>query len=177
MAESVRGGIGRGFRALAGVHLTFGLLLVSWALGLSLAPPSGLTLRLLKVAGGALLLWLAVDGFRSRQPAVEATAQRRELPPAARGSLAILLNPGAWLFLGAVASPLFASATHRGGTQTALLVALALVAGAALGDGAVVVLGGVGVRRAGERTGRWVRRALAIVLAALGGWLVVQGIT
>jgi threonine/homoserine/homoserine lactone efflux protein len=175
LSESVRGGIGRGLRALAGVHLTFGFLLVCWALGLSLAAPSGLVLRILKVAGGALLLWLAVESLRSRHAADAASADGRALPPAARGALAIVLNPGAWLFLGAVASPLFATATQRGGTKTALLVAVALVAGAALGDCAVV-LGGVGVRRAGQRVERWVRRALAVVLAGLGVWLLVQGV-
>jgi threonine/homoserine/homoserine lactone efflux protein len=176
MAEAVRGGIARGFRALAGASLTFGLLLVSLALGLSVAPPGGAMLRLLKVAGGALLLWLAVDGFRSKRGTERAAADRRELPPAARGALAVLLNPGGWLFLGAVASPLFASASRLGGTGSALVVAGALVTGLALGDGAVVLFGGIGVRRAGERVERWVRRALAVVLAGLGLWLLVGGL-
>jgi hypothetical protein len=57
-----------------------------------------------------------------------------------------------------------------------VLVAVALVAGAAIGDGAVVLLGGLGVRRAGERVERWVRRVLAIVLAGLGVWLLVHGL-
>jgi threonine/homoserine/homoserine lactone efflux protein len=176
VTESVRGGLGRGLRALAGVHLTFGLLLVCLALGLSVAAPSGLALRVLKVAGGALLLWLAVDGFRSGLQVGQAAAeQRRALPPAARGMLAILLNPGGWLFLAAVASPLFASASQRRGTAAALLVAAALVAGAAAGDGVVVLLG-LGVRRAGDRVGRWVGRSLAAVLAALGVWLLVSGL-
>jgi threonine/homoserine/homoserine lactone efflux protein len=56
-------------------------------------------------------------------------------------------------------------------------VAGALVFGLAIGDGAVVVFGGVGVRRAGERVGRWVRRVLAVVLAGLGVWLLVGGLT
>jgi len=176
MAESVRGGIPRGLRALAGVHLTFGLLLVCLALGLSVAPPSGLALRILKVTGGALLLWLAVDGYRSGHQVDRSAADRRALPPAARGSLAIILNPGGWLFLGAVASPLLAAATQRGGTRDALLVAVAMVTGAAIGDGAVVLLGGVGVRRGGDRLGLWVGRVLATLLAALGLWLVISGI-
>jgi threonine/homoserine/homoserine lactone efflux protein len=176
MAEAVRGGIARGFRALAGASLTFALLLVTLALGLSVAPPGGTVLRLLKVAGGALLLWLAVDGFRSGSGAERAAADRRALPPAARGALAVLLNPGGWLFLGAVASPLFASATRLGGTGSALVVAGALVIGLALGDGAVVLFGGIGVRRAGERVERWVRRSLAVVLAGLGLWLLASGL-
>jgi threonine/homoserine/homoserine lactone efflux protein len=171
LEESVRGGLGRGLRALAGVHATFAAVLACLALGLSLAPPSGAALRLLQVAGGALLLWLAVDGLRAGHRA--ASAGRRALPPAARGVLAILLNPGGWLFLGAVASPLLAAATHAGGTGSGLLVTAALVGGAALGDAALVLLGGVGVRRAGGRAERRVRRALATVLAGLGVWLLL----
>jgi threonine/homoserine/homoserine lactone efflux protein len=37
------------------------------------------------------------------------------------------------------------------------------------------MVGGAGIRRAGERVGRWVRRALALVLAGLGVWLIVSG--
>ncbi len=176
LAESVRGGITRGFRAMAGASLTFGVLLLAVALGLSLASPSGPALRVLKVAGGALLVWLAADGFRSRHEVERAAGGRRTLPPIARGSLAVLLNPGAWLFLATVASSLFASATQVGGMGTALITALALLAGLAAGDGAVVLLGGLGVRRAGDRVERWIRRGLAVILAALGVWLVIQGV-
>ncbi len=160
---------------MAGANVTFGLLLVLLALGLSIAPPSGLTLRILNVVGGALLLWLAVEGFRAAGRPAETTSERHQLPPAVRGSLAVILNPGAWLFLGAVASPLFASATEQGGTAAALFAAGALVIGLAIGDGAVVLLG-IGVRRAGDRTAVWVRRGLAIVLAALGLWFVIRGV-
>jgi len=176
LTEALRGGTARGFRALAGAHVTFGLLLVCLALGLSVTPPSGPALRVLKVAGGALLLWLAAEAFRSGHEVDRAPARWRALPPAARGSLAVLLNSGAWLFLGAVASPLFATATQLGGTGGALFVAVALMTGAAVGDGAVVLLGGIGLRRAGARVGWWVRRSLAALLAALGVWLLVSGV-
>lgn len=176
VAEAAQGGIARGFRALAGTKLSFGLLLVCLALGLSVTPPSGVVLRVLKIAGGAFLLWLAAEGFRSGHELGRASAGPRSLAPAARGTLAVLLNPGAWLFLGAVASPLLATATRRGGTASALLVAVALVTGTAIGDSAVVLLGGIGVRRAGARVGRWVRRILATVLAGLGVWLIVSGV-
>jgi len=176
MAEAVRGGLVRGFRAMAGANLTFGFLLVGLALGLSVAPPSGLGLRILKVTGGTLLLWLAVDGLRSRHEVTAASPERRSLPPAARGSLAVLLNPGAWVFLGTVASSLLSGATRLGGTASAVLVALALMIGLAIGDGTVVLLGGIGVRRASERVGRWVRWILATLLAGLGLWLMISGL-
>src|SRR5947207_11206060 len=158
MAESVRGGVARGFKAMAGASFTFGLLLVGLALGLSVAPPSGLALRILKMAGGVLLVWLAVDGFRSGREVVAAPTERRSLPPAARGALAILLNPGGWVFLGTVASSLFAAAARLGGTWAAVVVAVALMFGLAIGDGTVVLLGGIGVCRAGERVRLVVRR-------------------
>jgi threonine/homoserine/homoserine lactone efflux protein len=176
LSESIRGGVARGFRAMAGAAVTFGLLLVALALGVSVAAPSGTVLRILEIAGGALLVVLAVDGFRARPRPDPANGERRELPPVARGSLAVLLNPGAWLFLGTAASSLFAAATQEGGTDAALLAALALVLGLAAGDGAVVLIGGLGVRRAGERVALWVRRGLAVVLAALGVALIVRGV-
>jgi threonine/homoserine/homoserine lactone efflux protein len=88
----------------------------------------------------------------------------------------VILNPGAWLFLGAVASPLFAAAGEAGGTSGAILVAVALQLGLTTGDGGVVLLGGLGLRRAGDRVVRWVRRGLAIVLVGLGVWLLVRGL-
>lgn len=174
-AESVRGGFARGLRALAGVHVAFGVLLLALALGLSVAPPHGLALRILKVAGGLLLLWLAIDGIRSMGPSDRRTDGRRRLPPTLRGALAIILNPGGWLFLGAVASPLLASAAQRGGTGIAVVAAAALAVGAALGDLGVVVMGSLGVHRAQERLGRYVRLILAAVLAGIGLWLLLSG--
>lgn len=176
LGEAIRGGVGRGLKALAGASLTFGVLLLGLALGLSVATPSETVVRVLEIAGGALLLWLAWDAFRSRDEALEVSTERRQLPPAARGALAIVLNPGAWLFLAAIASPLIATATEDGGRTSALLAALALLFGAGLGDLAVVLLGGMGIRRARDRARRWIRVGLAAVLAGLGVWLFVQGV-
>jgi len=177
MTESVRGGPFRGFRAMAGASLTFASLLVALALGLSVAPPSGVALRILKVAGGGLLVWLALDAVRSGHAAdAPADPTRRSLPPSVRGALAVILNPGGWVFLGTVASSLLSAATRRGGTGGAIVVALALVIGLAVGDGTVVLLGGYGVRRAGDRVVRLVQRALATLLAGIGVWLAVSGL-
>jgi threonine/homoserine/homoserine lactone efflux protein len=175
LSESVWGGVGRGLQAVAGVHLTFAALLAVLALGLSVASPHGVALRALQVAGGVLLLWLAWDAFRATPATEDDRHGRRRLPPAVRGMLAILLNPGGWLFLGAVASPLLATASQRSGTETALLAALALVLGAALGDVALAFAGGLGLRRAGAGLGRAVRLSLGLVLAVLGMWLLIRG--
>lgn len=177
LAESVRGGIAQGFRALAGASLTFATLLVSLALGVSIAPLGAAPLRILQAVGGTFLVWLAIDAFRSGHHVDANSAPRRSLPPIARGSLSILLNPGAWLFLAAVASPLFAEAGRSAGRPGALLAAVALITGLAIGDGAIVLLGGIGLRRARRAVVVWTGHALAAVLATLGVWLFIQAVT
>ena len=124
-------------------------------------------------------MWLAIDSVRSSgEPGNETRIpRRRTVPPTARGALAVLLNPGAWLFLGAVASPLLGGATRDGGIGAALGVVLALVIGVMIGDGAVVLVGGLGIRKGGVRVETWVRRALAILLSGLGLWLLLTGLT
>jgi threonine/homoserine/homoserine lactone efflux protein len=174
VSESMRGGVARGSRALLGVHATFGAAMLALALGLTVATPAGWVLRILSAVGGLWLLWLAVDGVRSSAPG-DAGA-RGGLAPEVRGALAIVLNPGAWIFLAAVASPLLAGAADDEGPATAALVAVALVVGAALGDLALVLFAGLGLRRADERVGRAVRLGLAVVLAGLGVWLLVRAI-
>jgi threonine/homoserine/homoserine lactone efflux protein len=114
VSEAVRGGVRRGVRALVGASFTFGCLLFAVALGLATFAPPDWALRLLRVAGGALLVWLGFDAFHSEPSAgPRASMGWTSLPPAARGSLAVLLNPGAWLFIAAVASPLLATQTER----------------------------------------------------------------
>ena len=176
VAESARD-TRRGLAAVAGASLSFGTLLVALALGLSAVAVSGPLLRLLQVAGGAFLLWLALDGLRSAGPVNDGSEPRgRSVPPPVRGSLAVLLNPGAWLFLGAVASPLIGASAQAGGTPAAVATALALMAGAACGDAVLALVAGFGLRRAGRGVGAFVQRALAVVLAALGAWLIVMGV-
>jgi threonine/homoserine/homoserine lactone efflux protein len=175
LAEALRAGIARGFEALVGANVTFAVLLGALALGVSLAAPSGWVLRVLQLVGGLFLVWLAVDGFRSAGEVEPTSNGRRRLPPVVRGGLAVILNPGAWLFLAVVASPLLASAESDGGTAAALLVAGALVVGVGLGDVGVVLLGGLGLRGAGPRVRLWILRGLALVLAGLGVWLLLQG--
>lgn len=178
LTESVRGGITRGLRALIGAGLTFGLLLTCGALGLSVAAPRGTALAALQVIGGGFLLWLSADGFRVRRESGRGDTSRQvSLPPFVRGALAVLLNPGAWLFLAAVASPLFASAHQHGGTGRALVVAVVMVVGLAAGDGTVVLLGGLGVRRAHGRARQWITGALAALLAGFGVWLIATGVS
>jgi threonine/homoserine/homoserine lactone efflux protein len=81
LAGVVRRGVPRGLRVLTGVHLTFGSLLFGLALGFSVASPHGVGLRIPKLAGGVLLLWLASDGLRARPHPDPAATERRMQPP------------------------------------------------------------------------------------------------
>lgn len=175
LAEALRGGVRRGFQAMAGANLTLGALLVALALGISIAQPGEQVLRGLKIVGGAFIIFLGIDGFRAAEKPPTPDA-RRELPPAARGVLGVILNPPAWLFLATAASSLMASATQAGGTGTALLAALALLLGVACGDLAMVLAGGLGLRRANPSIGTRVRRGLAVILVVLGLSILIAGI-
>jgi threonine/homoserine/homoserine lactone efflux protein len=174
VTEATRGGVKRGLQALLGASGAFTALLASLTMGVSISPPRGLALHLMKVAGGALLLWLAWDGLRSGDESNE-PEQRRTAPPAVRGALSVALNPGAWLFLGAVAAPMLASATAAGGPRGSLLVAAALATGAAAGDGLIVLAGGLGLHRVSDQARRWAVRLLNLLLACLGVWLLLDG--
>jgi threonine/homoserine/homoserine lactone efflux protein len=176
LAEALRGGVRRGLSAMAGANLMLGALLLALAFGVSIAVPGDPLLRILKVVGGAFIVLLGIDGFRtaSSGPSISTDARNRELPPAARGALAVILNPPAWLFLATAASSLMVSATQVGGTATAVLAALALLVGVAAGDGTLVLASGLGLRRARPEVGRTLRRVLALVLVLLGVSLVLS---
>jgi threonine/homoserine/homoserine lactone efflux protein len=171
----MRGGMARGFRAQIGANAMFLVLVTALALGLALVAPSGVALRVIKVVGGLFLLWLGIEGIRSVREGFGNAEERRGLPSMARGVLAVVLNPGVWIFLGTAASSLISTATMNGGTGSALLAGVTLAVGLAIGDIAVVLLGGIGLRRVGDRTVVWIRRALSLFLVALGVWLIAGG--
>lgn len=176
LTEALRGGVSRGLRAMAGANLMLGALLLALAFGVSIAIPSGPLLTALKIVGGAFLVVLAVDGFRTARRPIANAPERDELPPAAKGALAVILNPPAWLFLATAASSLMVSATQVGGTSTAVLAALALLLGVMAGDGTLVLASGLGLRRARSDVGRILRQILSIVLGLLGAALILSGL-
>jgi threonine/homoserine/homoserine lactone efflux protein len=174
LAEAFHGGLAPGLRAIGGATTVFGLLLISTALGISVAVPSGPMLRFLEIAGAVVVLWLAIDALRSRSNVGARVAGGRGVSPAARGALAVALNPGAWLFLPIAAGPLFVLATRNG--TSAIVVALALLVGVVVGDTSVVLVGSLGLRRIRNGTRVWVRRGLACLLAGFAIWMLVTAI-
>ena len=112
----------------------------------------------------------------------ETPAKWREGPPGAGSARhpgarwPSCLNPGAWLFLATTGSAVVAAATHDGGKPLAFLTVAALMAGVAVIDGTVVVIGGGGAARLTGTAARAVRLALAAVLAGIGAWFLYQGV-
>jgi threonine/homoserine/homoserine lactone efflux protein len=173
--EASRGGVGRGLRVMAGANATFGLMLLALAAGLSQLAPGERFLRAVQVTGGAFLVFLAVDALRAnRRPQVREDG-RTGLHPALRGVATVLLNPGVYVFLATSGTAVIASATRAGGRPTAVATALALLVGVSIMDSAMVLLG-AGAHRVSERGLRVLGDVLALGLAALGLWLVLQGL-
>jgi threonine/homoserine/homoserine lactone efflux protein len=72
-SEASRGGAGRGLRAMAGANATFGLMMLLLAAGLSSLEPGETFLRVVKVIGGAFLVFLAGGPTWSRIHAADCT--------------------------------------------------------------------------------------------------------
>ncbi|HEX9123311.1 MAG TPA: LysE family transporter [Actinomycetota bacterium] len=174
-SEASRGGIGRGLRAMAGANTTFGAMLVLLAGGMASAEPGDAFLRVVRLVGGAFLVWLAIDAFReNRRPsATDGAARGRH--PSIRGVVAVVLNPGVYVFLATTGAAVAADAARDGGRGLALLTVAALLLGVSTMDTGMVLLGS-GAHRVSDRGLRILSDVLAVGLGALGVWLVVQGL-
>jgi threonine/homoserine/homoserine lactone efflux protein len=177
LSESARGGASRGLRAMAGANATFGVLLLLLAAGLSAIAPSEAFLRVVKLLGGAFLVYLGVDGLRTIRAGDQGDAVAApRLHPAVRGILAVLLNPGVYIFLATTASAIVADAADEGGRSLAYFTVLSMLRGVLVVDlGALLI--GAGSRRAfGARVLRALGALLAVTLIALGVVFIVLGI-
>src|SRR4029450_4368257 len=75
----------------------------------------GACLRAVKVIGGGFLVFLAVDAIREgRRPKV-VDDPGGGLHPSVRGIVAVLLNPGVYVFLATTGTAVVASAVDEGG--------------------------------------------------------------
>ena len=174
-SESSRGGVGRGLRAMAGANGTFGTMLLLLALGLSSLEPGPGFLRIVRVIGGSFLVFLAIDALRENRESESAEGVRKGSHPTVRGVVAVIVNPGVYVFLATTGTAVLADATDDGGRTVAVVTALALLAGVSLMDSAMVVLG-AGAHRVSERFLRILGDALALGLGALGVWLAIRGL-
>lgn len=174
-SEASRGGVRRGLLAMAGANGTFGLMMLLLAAGLSSLDPGETFLRVVQVIGGTFLVFLAVDAFReNRRPEVTET-DRPGMHPTLRGVVAVLLNPGVYVFLATTGAAVVASAVERGGRTSAFAAVIALLAGVSVMDLAMVLLG-TGAHRVSDRFLRILGDVLAVALASLGVLLIVRGL-
>ena len=174
-SEASRGGAGRGLRAMAGANATFGAMMLLLAAGLSSLEPGETFLRVVKVIGGAFLVFLAFDAIREGRRPHEVEETRKGLHPTVRGIVAVVLNPGVYVFLATTGAAVVASAVDDGGRGLAVVTVVALLLGVSLMDSAMVLLG-AGAHRVSERFLRILSDVLAVAMGALGAWLVVRGI-
>jgi threonine/homoserine/homoserine lactone efflux protein len=167
LTESARGGVRRGLAAMAGSAGALTVLFLAVAWGVSVAAPRGGALRVLKLAAGVFLVVLAILTALASRRGDPGSVAVRGLHPFVRGVLAVVLNPGVWLFLATAGSGLAAAATADGGRPLALATALVTVAGVVVADAGAVVVGSAG-RRLPEIWRRRVPYALAAIEALLG---------
>jgi threonine/homoserine/homoserine lactone efflux protein len=174
-SEASRGGAGRGLRAMGGANATFGAMMLLLAAGLSSLEPGETFLRVVKVIGGAFLMFLAFDATRESRRPHEVEETRKGLHPAVRGIVAVVLNPGVYVFLATTGTAVVASAVDEGGRGLAVVTVVAMLLGVSLMDSAMVVLG-AGAHRVSERFLRILGDVLAVAMGALGVWLIVRGL-
>jgi len=174
-SEASRGGAGRGLRAMGGANATFGAMMLLLAAGLSSLEPGETFLRVVKVIGGAFLMFLAFDATRESRRPHEVEETRKGLHPAVRGIVAVVLNPGVYVFLATTGTAVVASAVDQGGRGLAVVTVVALLLGVSLMDSTMVLLG-AGAHRVSDRFLRILSDVLAVAMGALGVWLMLRGI-
>jgi threonine/homoserine/homoserine lactone efflux protein len=179
LSEATRGGFRRGAQVVIGANGTFAVFLLLLAAGLSALEPGPTFLRVVRGAGGAFLVYLGVDGIRSALAAERgevAEAPRSTMAPWLQGVLAVVLNPGGYIFLATTASAMLAGAAEDGGRAAAFLTAGAMLVGVSVVDWGTLALGTGGKRVLGERVLHRIALVLAVILVALGVAYLVQAI-
>jgi threonine/homoserine/homoserine lactone efflux protein len=159
---------------MAGANATFGLLMLLLAAGLSALEPDETFLRVVKVIGGAFLVFLAFDALRENRRPETSEAPRSSMHPSVRGIVAVVLNPGVYVFLATTGTAVVASAVSEDGRGLAVVTVFALLIGVSLMDSAMVLLG-AGAHRVSPRFLRILGDTLAIAMGTLGIWLIAQG--
>ena len=184
LSETAKRGFSGGLRVMLGANGTFLAIVLLLALGLSSFYPTARLLDALRFVGGVFLVFVAATELRAitelRSPrAAVGSAGREETDgrfgPAAKGVVAVVVNPGAWIFFATTASAVIANASAGGGRIEAVLAAVAMTIGVSASDSLVTSLGTGGRALLGDRGLTWVRVGLAALLIALGVGLVLQG--
>ncbi|MEI6643906.1 MAG: LysE family translocator [Novosphingobium sp.] len=150
-----------GLAAVAGVAL--GLLAngALAALGLAtLLSAMPALLHGLRLAGAAMMVWLAIEAWRGAEKAPPPTATRRAF---ATGALLNLLNPKAYLFF-VVVAPEFLNGRALGLTEALTLALVSTVIATAIHLAIVLAGSHAQAWLADPQRTKWVRRGFAVVM-------------
>ena len=167
-----------GFVSLAGTSTGFALHALAAAVGLSaLLAAVPLAYEIVRWAGALYLAWLAIATWRaSGESASNATAQQAEPSRLYRqGLITSVLNPKLAVFQLAL-FPQFVDPSYGSVLAQSLVLALTQLVIVIAGD-SVCVFAATGVRRwfvARPGWGRWSKRALSGVFAALAARLAIE---
>lgn len=175
IANSLRYGARAGLMNVAGTQLGFVIWLAIAALGLGAAIEyMGLWFDVVRYAGAAYLVWLAIKLFRSKGGL--AVAVDRDRPRGSfflQGFLVIMSNPKMLVLFGAMIPPFMTSGSDP--MQQILLMGLTFMGVAAIGDTAYALMAG----KAGSFLSRSRIRALEIVSGCFlfggGLWMALRG--
>jgi threonine/homoserine/homoserine lactone efflux protein len=135
-------------------------------------------LRLIQIAGGLFILYLAWGMFRELRrgvsigPAQQTNAGRRSA--LLRGVMLNLFSPGVYIFWGTISGPIVIKAWHQSpAAAVAFIVGFYSVI---VGTMAVLVAVFQQARRLDERTVRLMLSASLVILVVLGGLLLKSGV-
>jgi threonine/homoserine/homoserine lactone efflux protein len=183
LSQTARRGFGGGVRVMLGANLTLLAILLAIAVGVSAAEPSETALRALRVIGGLVLIAIAANELRTllrARPADGGTSPdgttSERLSPSVVGIVAVVLNPGAWIFFATTAASILATTSTERGTAAAIVTAVFIAAGVSASDLSLTLLGSGGRRLIGDRGLRIVRTVLAAGLLVVGVAFVWQGV-
>lgn len=179
LSETARRGFGGGLRVMLGANGALFVVLIALAFGFSVLTPSEDVLRVLRIAGGAFLVWLSAAELRSLRGearGVERPIRRGGLGPTALGVASVIVNPGAWIFFGTTAASVVAAAALDGGRRAALVAGVAMTIGVSLSDLTFTLVGSGGRRVIGDAKLLRIRVGLAVVLGAIGVGFALRGL-
>lgn len=183
LSQTARRGFGGGVRVMLGANLTLLAILLAIAVGVAAAEPSATALRALRAIGGVVLIAIAANELRTllgARPAEDArpdgAVSERALSPTVVGIIAVLLNPGAWIFFATTAASILATTSTERGTAAAIVTAVFIAAGVSASDLSLTLLGSGGRRLIGDRGLPIVRTVLAAGLLIVGVAFVWQGV-
>ena len=169
--QTLRHGVGHGIRVALAPLLTDAPIVVLSLTMVACLADFPLALALLSVLGGAVVMGLALEGFRAELPGVQAG-----MGALGRGVAVNFLNPQPWLFWFGIGGPMLVTANARLGLPAPaafLVIFYGLLVGLKV---AMAVLLGRYRGRLGAAWYRRIMRGLSALLALFGIWLIADGV-